>query len=747
MQTAGMLRVTLPQQPLSDGFIRGGIYIDVPDLQPNDWAEIVVRARTADMESMVVVFNRKEKGGFETFGERPAVAVRDGSVQTYRLRPRPDRREPWRQVGLGFRARAPGSIDILSVTLMPQAALYANDRVGVRDVDRQGVLRPAIFTRAPSRLSWRIKVPEGGRLGSALAVLDRRSPVTFSVDVSSASGKKPLLRETIVNDAQWHPRSIDLSAFAGQTVDLILGTGSDAGGQIAFWGTPIVSGRGGQRLPNVIVYVIDGAGADLMSLYGYNRRTTPHLERIAAEGVVFERAHSNSAWTKPSTASFMTSFHHSVMGGFRSYGDRIPEGAPTMAQRFHDAGYQTAVFTFHPNAGRSSALHRGVDRFQDHRRRGQTQSESSRFLQAEFWEWRATFPGTPYWAHFQVTDVHEPQIPVPPFQGLFVDAERRARFMGHPPPDDFDAGEGWLQQVQKAPGWERAERGEMSLAAHYREKLAELGIDRTDFYDIQRGLYDETMAHQDAQLGRFVDRIKAAGEWENTILVVTADHGHPAGSHTRFGRELFDPPPPETEGAFLDSYRTRVPLVVIAPGRLDGGARIAEPVSLIDLLPTVLDLAGLPPLERTQGRSLLPLMRGDREWERRPVILEQVERDVNTDELTGHIEMIDGRWGASLEIWPQRRPGQPPVEPSRWEAKARFHVDGQPRLLLYDLSEDPFTRQNVNERHPDLVRKYTRLLQEKWKEHQTIAALYKPSGQSALSPEQIETLRSLGYIR
>jgi arylsulfatase A-like enzyme len=276
--------------------------------------------------------------------------------------------------------------------------------------------------------------------------------------------------------------------------------------------------------------------------------------------------------------------------------------------------------------------------------------------------------------------------------------------------------------------------------------MAELGIDRIEFYDIQRGLYDETMAHQDYQLGRFVARLKATGEWDNTILIVTADHGHPAGSHTRFGRELFDPPPPDTEGAFFDSYRTRVPLLIVAPGRLPQGVRIAEAVSLVDLLPTVLDLAGLPPLERTQGRSLVPLMRGDPDWETWPVILEQVERDVRTDEFTGHIEMIDGRWGASLEIWPERKPGDPPVQPSRWVSKARLHLDGQPRLLLYDLWDDPFTRQNVNERYPELVEEYTRRLEEQWQAHLAMAALYEPGGQTELSAEQLRTLRALGYI-
>ena len=82
-----------------------------------------------------------------------------------------------------------------------------------------------------------------------------------------------------------------------------------------------------------------------MSVYGYNRRTTPNLERLAAEGALFEHAYSNSWWTRPSTASFMTSLQHSVLGGFKNEFNVVPKTRWTMAQHMHRAGYQTAVFT------------------------------------------------------------------------------------------------------------------------------------------------------------------------------------------------------------------------------------------------------------------------------------------------------------------------------------------------------------------------------------------------------------------
>src|SRR6185436_12020731 len=161
---------------------------------------------------------------------------------------------------------------------------------------------------------------------------------------------KELASETVADPARWEQRSLDLSAWAGRDVELTLAASSDAAGAVALWGAPILSGgapataKARPKRPNVIFYVIDGGGADLMSVYGYPRRTTPFLERLAAEGVVFEQAHSNATWTQPSTASFMTSLQHSVLGGLRRgiHSTPVPAKAMTMAEHMHRGGYQTA---------------------------------------------------------------------------------------------------------------------------------------------------------------------------------------------------------------------------------------------------------------------------------------------------------------------------------------------------------------------------------------------------------------------
>ncbi len=169
------------------------------------------------------------------------------------------------------------------------------------------------------------------------------------------------------------------------------------------------------------------------------------------------------------------------------------------------------------------------------------------------------------------------------------------------------------------------------------------------------------------------------------------------------------------------------------PGHIEGGQRIAPPVSMIDVLPTLLDLLGLPPAEIAQGQSLAPLMLGREGWEPRPVILDEFYSDVTSGELSGWIEVVDGRWGASLQINP---------DPETRERRRRPSP-----LLLYDLWNDPMALWSLHEERPDLVQKYTAFLEEQFEAHLSLSQYFTPSGEVELTPEQLRTLRSLGYIR
>jgi len=134
-----------------------------------------------------------------------------------------------------------------------------------------------------------------------------------------------------------------------------------------------------------------------------------------------------------------------------------------------------------------------------------------------------------------------------------------------------------------------------------------------------------------------------------------------------------------------------------------------------------------------QGQSLTPLLLGKAGWEPRPVIIDEFYGDNDTGELSGDIAMIDRRWIAWGDI-PMRSEDTP-------EEKKR------PPITLFDRWKDPFHAGSVHEERPDLVEKYIRLIEAQWEAHKALAQQFKRSEDSPLTPEQIRTLRSLGYIQ
>lgn len=393
-------------------------------------------------------------------------------------------------------------------------------------------------------------------------------------------------------------------------------------------------------------------------------------------------------------------------------GSEVPDDIPEPVEwRFDES--QTGIFTSNPHASTARGLDRNVDvvRLLE----PPVPAVSSEHLQRAFWEWREAYPGTPYWAHFQTTDVHEPFRPKAPFSGLFITPELRARYIE------------WDEEVQ---WWDTT-------------SYAAAGITVAQHALAQQALYDEGMAHQDHYLERLVERLKAEGRWENTILVIASDHGYPAGSHRLMPGHANDAP-------FIHPFATRVPLMFLWPGHIEGGRRIRTPVSMIDVLPTLLDLTGLPQPEVRQARSLAPLLLGqvtEAEWEPHPVFVDVLVTDGISGELVGNIEVIDGRWGASLCV----RPDDPEAEvrgAGTGDALTDCTNIVRERLLVYDRWADPLLESPINEQRPDLVEKYTALLEAQVEANAAIRKLVGAGGERvSLTPEQLQMLRTLGYIQ
>ena len=699
------LRITLTEANQSGrrrSPLAGFVAIEPQDWSQEKWADILVRARTSDKIDGI---------SFGPGAGSMSPVIRDGSEQTYAL-PIRSSRDSGRELVIGIWASEPASIDISSVSLVPKEAYFTNPPLGVRSAARGQAYRRTLYTHTPSKLEYRVRIPEAGRLDVGLGVLRDDAPVTFRVTARyDGQSLDRLLEKSYSDSGRWTQRSIDLGRLAGKDVTLALEADSDRVGTVALWAAPTLSGARSTNKPNVIFYIIDGAASDYMSAYGYNRRTTPNIERLAAEGALFEQAYSNSSWTRPSTLSFLAGLQHSAMGGLKNNRNVPPDQVPMIHEHLHRAGYQTALLTSNSNAGTMSGLGLGVDVL---RERGvEPTSRSTEELHADFWKWRREYPSELYWVHFQTTDVHAPHNPFEPFAGLYISPERRKAL------------DQWTRKLGLTNYWPSFSDLEGGF-----EKA---GLDRVAFYNARRDLYAECMAHQDYQIGRLVDRLKARGEWENTLLIIASDHGADAGS-IDFGwltRETLSP-----RWQFMSLFRPGInciPMIFVWPGRIVPGQRFRDPVSMIDMLPTILDLVGLLQPEVSHGHSLAPLLRGEPGWEPRPVIFDQFDQDVNTGELRGFIEIVDGRWGASLQINPD------PDRPVERQRPVPF--------LLYDLWNDPNCLKSVHEEHPELVQKYTEFLEAQFEAHQALAQRFTRSEDSPLTPEQLRALQSLGYIQ
>lgn len=340
------------------------------------------------------------------------------------------------------------------------------------------------------------------------------------------------------------------------------------------------------QAPNVVLVVIDTLRPDHVGCYGYPRATTPHLDALAAEGVVFERAISQAPWTAASVASLLTGLYPSVHGLDRGvrWGSRAGAGLPFVAQRvLHEAaptlpgvlrahGYGTAGFVSNVYLNATFGFARGFDVYVDDHddysddvlRRKRRGEETNRGVV----RWLDTRPAEPF---FLLVHYNDPHWPYDPPRGL---------------------GREWVADYRG-----RLTPADTAIVVESEGRPVE-GLDRDDV-EYLKGLYDGEILYADANLGALLERLHAGALRRPLLTVVTADHGeefleHGSASH----------------GYTLYEEQIRVPLVVHFPTRL-APRRIPDQVQLIDVMPSVLELVGLSGAATAQGRSLVGLIRGE----------------------------------------------------------------------------------------------------------------------------------------
>jgi len=330
--------------------------------------------------------------------------------------------------------------------------------------------------------------------------------------------------------------------------------------------------------PNVLLIVMDTVRARSLSLYGYERRTTPELERWAARGVTFDHAYSTAPWTLPSHASMFTGrWHHELSA---DWDDPLDDAYPTLAGFLAGHGYATVAFTANPAYTTwETGLDRGFARYDDFPQTPTQALGSSELgiligcgtrneigcrlrkplgwyellgrkhgasVRAEFLDWLGDGRrARPFFAFLNFFDAHAPYLPPEPYATRFAEPLPRANPMQLDLPD-------W----KWTPDQVEAERNE----------------------------YDSAIAYIDAQVGRLLDDLDARGILDETIVIITSDHGEEFMEHgvMSHGNSLYAP-------------ALHVPLIVINGPRAPAGRRVDAAVSLRDIARTVCDLTGTGP--------------------------------------------------------------------------------------------------------------------------------------------------------
>jgi arylsulfatase A-like enzyme len=437
--------------------------------------------------------------------------------------------------------------------------------------------------------------------------------------------------------------------------------------------------------PNVVLIVLDALRRDRLSCYGHERETSPHIDRLADEGVLFLRAYSHGPRTVYSMPSLFTSqypaFH--TMMHYQKRSHPLPRSRTTMSEMLHDAGYSTACVVTNPYLRSNFGTIQGYDiadqfggqkydlgffwmlqtaglirkpYYADHRKPNATEVTDQAVTRVH-----QLAPG-PFFLFVHYMDTHHAYLPPPPYQRMFLTN-----------PD--------------APS--PAEVYDLTRNFYIDRKVPEPSVLRA-----LQDYYDACIRYADEEIGRLIDEIRKLHR--GSVIIITADHGdefleHGYLYHTNIAYEEL----------------IHVPLIMSLPGGFGAGRRIDAMARHIDVLPTIADIVGVDPPATAMGRSLLPVIRGE-------------EADSTVESYA------QGPFNAALNT-------------GQWKV---IYNDTLNTFSLYDLSSDASETRDIWREHPEFHSE----LRERLEEYLKAAEAVEEHGADELDPDTVRRLKALGYL-
>lgn len=478
--------------------------------------------------------------------------------------------------------------------------------------------------------------------------------------------------------------------------------------------TKVAATAAAESRPDVVLVSIDTLRADHLGAYGRSPTITPEMDRIAREGVVFTRGLAASPWTTPSVATILTGLPITRHGaglplsaGFTFQRSALDARFTTLAERFAAAGYRTRGVVANGFLGQESGMAQGFEEFATPVGGAMMAAfmrdlPLTRLIVAltppEKWgDWRAQ----------GLTDIALRWLDDPDPRPLFLWVhyiDPHTPYRADPARLDPEALAAMVRQAHPPLREDGTVVGE-SFAATDLVRSGTLWLGPRD-RDRIRQYYAGAVAYADKHVGRLFAALRARGAKRPVVAALTADHGEEFWDHGHFEHGH-------------DYYRevTWIPLVIWGQGAVPAGRTSTGVVGLVDIAPTLVELAGLPalaPQAPDEGRSLAASWRtGD-----------------GPDPAASPARFS----GGNLYGLPAVQ-----VEHGPW----RFMLRANGVRELYDVTRDPQERNNLAFQHADVAERYRQVLEPQ------LAALMHTGGGAAskMSPEQLEALRALGYVR
>ncbi len=353
---------------------------------------------------------------------------------------------------------------------------------------------------------------------------------------------------------------------------------------------PDLSGR--YRGKNLVLIVIDTLRADRLGCYGYSRPTTPRIDEFSRESLLFTNSTVSMGITFPSHTSILTGLYPQSTGILLNWG-RVDDAQVTLAEVLSDAGYRTCAVVSTAVLQRATNLGKGFEEYRenfqsskwdpaapDHYARRKGKAADALRMAGEFVE---NNRAEPFFLFVNLFDVHFPYLVYEEYRGSFSGETYLETLK------EMYSPEAW-EKILATPRWLKRING-----------------------------YDEALAYTDAEIGMFLDRLRGLGLEDDTLVVITSDHGEELFGHQEYGGH----------GMYLYDGVARVPLLIRLPDRALRGS-FDFSVASVDIFPSLLELLGLRPPEIADGGSFIPLLRGsgeERQYSFALRILENIDRE------------------------------------------------------------------------------------------------------------------------